>query len=355
MLNSLSINPTLVSPNFKNKAVFLFVPLDVCKTSGFTSTFSDAFKGICKVSFGSDLIPVKVVFVGLSRIISDTVIDDFCSIFGDVKDIKKDCHKNTKLAGDRVVASYSSFPKLVYETFKTSNTLEVGAHKITLRLNNKAHCSKCGLKGHGTNACWAKSKQEAADWVTLVKPRRFLFTSPNSGPVNESSEETEAPTPQSAPVAATAEINNSISTDSSVVSNAVDSSAHNSSSGSSTAAPVSSSAVSTVAAVTPSFSTSGEKPSSVSVPVTDKPKVTNLSANYDHKTSNRFNRRASTVGGSKSKSASTINPSTPTSIKSLFNSPSNSMKRKKGDDNSPSTTSNSAKNSSAKKHKGSSN
>ena len=100
VLNSLSINPTLVSPNFKNKAVFLFVPLDVCKTSGFTSTFSDAFKGICKVSFGSDLIPVKVVFVGLSRIISDTVIDDFCSIFGDVKDIKKDCHKITKLAGE---------------------------------------------------------------------------------------------------------------------------------------------------------------------------------------------------------------------------------------------------------------
>ena len=144
--------------------VFLYVPISQCTKPDFTKRFVDAFK-----------------------------VHDFCSVLGSYEDVSVETHKNTSLSGDRVVASFNSYPPKVYEIFSKSNSITVCPHKISVRMNNKVHCKTCGLIGHGTNACWTKDKSEAAKWVFSVSRQ------PANVNVTESNEDKEEVIPGSVP------------------------------------------------------------------------------------------------------------------------------------------------------------
>ena len=234
-----------------------------------------------------------------------------------------------------MVASFNSYPPKVYEIFNKSNSITVGPHKISVRMNNKVHCKTCGLIGHGTNACWTKDKSEAAKWVKSFNSSRFVFSvsrQPANVNVTESNEDKEEVIPASVSPSHT-------KLSASVAAASVLTGSNISESSDSLSVPSPSEST-----VTPSKSSSislASKQATVPAPAVNKHSSNVKSASTSRRNSSTTNpstassskkgrhNRASTVGGAKS-----LRPNaTPEGAKSLFNSPPSSTgtKRKKDD------------------------
>ena len=334
-LSRINVSPQSTSTSFKDKLVFLYVPRSQCNGEDFPKRFTEAFNGVCKVSFGSDLVPVKVVIFGLTRIANSDAVQDFCSLLGTPKSVKVENHKDTSLSGDRVVASFNCYPPKVYEIFHENNSISVGPHKITVRMNKKVHCNTCGLIGHGTNACWTKDKKVASKWVASFNSGRFAYSTNHQAASPDTNEEVEAAVPSadshnrdisSAP-AGSAEA--SVSTEIVESNDSVNSS-------NSHVTPSKAPASSNVTLVSTQ---------NVAEKKTVKPGPSSRRASGE---TNEKKLRTSTVGGAK---PLPVPNTTPEGVKTLFNDPSPSasgIKRKK--ESAPSTNT-SNKSSSAKKQR----